>query len=152
MASKYLKTLYYVPIVPNIHIIFIFWYNFYFGYIHFIFFGYNFYFWVEICSKKFGNFRTKRSFAKSVPGCPGPRCAPASSSGISRRPRGSARACAPSGDYVTKFGATFYCTVQGCQIFLGPNIPNWEKYDKCRQTIPNGRKLYQMAIKYSKWS
>jgi hypothetical protein len=38
---------------------------------------------------------------------------------------------------------------QGCQIFLGPNIPNWEKYDKRPLTIPNGHKLYQMAIKYS---
>jgi hypothetical protein len=40
---------------------------------------------------------------------------------------------------------------QGCQIFLGPNIPNWEKYTKLPQTKPNGHKLYQMAIKYSKW-
>jgi hypothetical protein len=38
---------------------------------------------------------------------------------------------------------------QGCQIFLGPNIPNWEKYSKWTQTIPNGHKLYQMALKYS---
>jgi hypothetical protein len=32
---------------------------------------------------------------------------------------------------------------QGCQIFLGPNIPNWEKYNKRPQTIPNGHKIYQ---------
>jgi hypothetical protein len=36
---------------------------------------------------------------------------------------------------------------QGCQIFLGPNIPNWEKYTNWPQTIPTGHKLYQMAIK-----
>jgi hypothetical protein len=41
---------------------------------------------------------------------------------------------------------------QGCQIFLDPNIPNCGKYNKCPQTIPNGHKLHQMAIKYSKWS
>jgi hypothetical protein len=27
---------------------------------------------------------------------------------------------------------------QGCQIILGPNIPNLEKYNKWPQTIPNG--------------
>jgi hypothetical protein len=41
---------------------------------------------------------------------------------------------------------------QGCQIFLGPNIPKREKYNKWPQTIPNGHKVYQMAMKYSKWS
>jgi hypothetical protein len=30
---------------------------------------------------------------------------------------------------------------QGCKIFLGPNIPNWEKYTKLPQTIPNGHKF-----------
>jgi hypothetical protein len=30
----------------------------------------------------------------------------------------------------------------GCQIFLDPNIPNWEKCTKGPQTIPNGHKLY----------
>jgi hypothetical protein len=34
---------------------------------------------------------------------------------------------------------------QGCQIFLGPNIPKWENIcTKWPQTIPNGHKLYQM--------
>jgi hypothetical protein len=48
------------------------------------------------------------------------------------------------------------CFTQGCQIFLGPNIPK-------RKNIPNDHKLYQkaiyythklyqMAVKYSKWS
>jgi hypothetical protein len=46
----------------------------------------------------------------------------------------------------------FYYTTQGCQIFLGPNIPNWEKYNKLPQTIPNSHKLNQMDIKYFKWS
>jgi hypothetical protein len=31
-----------------------------------------------------------------------------------------------------------------CQIFLGPNIPNWEKYNKWPQTIPT-------AVNYTKW-
>jgi hypothetical protein len=43
-------------------------------------------------------------------------------------------------------------SLQGCQIFLGPSIPKWEKYSKSPQTIPNSHKLYQMAVKYSKWS
>jgi hypothetical protein len=47
---------------------------------------------------------------------------------------------------------TYQCTDQGCQIYLGSNIPNWEKYNMRPQTIPNGHKIYQMAIKYSKWS
>jgi hypothetical protein len=42
---------------------------------------------------------------------------------------------------------------QGCQIFLGPNIPNWENNtNEQKLGIPNGHKLYQMAMKYSKWS
>jgi hypothetical protein len=36
------------------------------------------------------------------------------------------------------------CSVHGCQIFLGPSIPKWEKYT-------NGHKLYQTAIHYAKW-
>jgi hypothetical protein len=39
---------------------------------------------------------------------------------------------------------------QGCQIFLGPNIPKCKKYTKWPQTIPKGHKLYQIALKYSK--
>jgi hypothetical protein len=42
--------------------------------------------------------------------------------------------------------------MQGCQIFIRTNIPKREKYNKWPQTIPNRHKLYQMAIKYSKWS
>jgi hypothetical protein len=42
--------------------------------------------------------------------------------------------------------------IQGCQIFLGPNIPNWKKYTKLPQTRPKGCKIYAMAVKYSKWS
>jgi hypothetical protein len=33
---------------------------------------------------------------------------------------------------------------QACQIFLGSNLPK-------RENIPNNNKLYQMAIKYTKW-
>jgi hypothetical protein len=33
---------------------------------------------------------------------------------------------------------------QGCQIFLGPSIPNWKN-------ITNGNRLYQTAINYTKW-
>jgi hypothetical protein len=43
---------------------------------------------------------------------------------------------------------------QGCQIFLGPNIPNWENYNKWRKNntkrpkiIPNGHKTFQMVSK-----
>jgi hypothetical protein len=40
---------------------------------------------------------------------------------------------------------------QGCQIYLGSNIPKWEIYTKLLyQTVPDGHKLYQIAIKYSK--
>jgi hypothetical protein len=46
---------------------------------------------------------------------------------------------------------------QGCQIYHGPNIPNWEIYNKRPQTIPKGHELYyinghtifQMVIKYT---
>jgi hypothetical protein len=31
------------------------------------------------------------------------------------------------------------------RFFLGPNTPNWEKYTKWPQTIPNERKLYQIT-------
>jgi hypothetical protein len=48
------------------------------------------------------------------------------------------------------------CLRQGCQIFLGPNIPKWEKYTKWQKTIHNDHKLYQkgsklfrMVIKYT---
>jgi hypothetical protein len=41
---------------------------------------------------------------------------------------------------------------QGCQIFLVPNIPKWEKYIKWPQTRPKGCKIDAMAVKYSKWS
>jgi hypothetical protein len=34
--------------------------------------------------------------------------------------------------------------LQGCQIYLGPNIPKWEK-------LPNDHKLYQTAINCTKW-
>jgi hypothetical protein len=34
---------------------------------------------------------------------------------------------------------------QGCQIFLGPNIPKRKKY------IPNDQKLYRKAVNYTKW-
>jgi hypothetical protein len=32
---------------------------------------------------------------------------------------------------------------QGCQIFLGQNVPKREKYKKRPQTTPNGHKIYQ---------
>jgi hypothetical protein len=38
---------------------------------------------------------------------------------------------------------------QGCQIFLGPNIPKREKYTKWLQNIPSGHYLYQMAVTIS---
>jgi hypothetical protein len=46
-----------------------------------------------------------------------------------------------------------FCPHQGCQIFLGPNIPKRKKYTKWPETIPKGhKKMYQMAVKYYKWS
>jgi hypothetical protein len=43
---------------------------------------------------------------------------------------------------------------QGCQICLGPNIPQRVKYAKCPQPIPNGHmcigKLFEMVIKCNK--
>jgi hypothetical protein len=37
-------------------------------------------------------------------------------------------------------------------MYHGPNTPKGEKYIKGLQTIPNGHKLYQIAVKYSKSS
>jgi hypothetical protein len=63
--------------------------------------------------------------------------------------------------------SAFCNTYHGCQNFLGPNIPKWEKiyptttnYTKLPYIIPNDHELYQtaihyvcqMAIKYSKLS
>jgi hypothetical protein len=43
--------------------------------------------------------------------------------------------------------------LQGCQIFLGPSIPKREKIpNEHKLGIPNGYKIYQKALKYSKWS
>jgi hypothetical protein len=39
---------------------------------------------------------------------------------------------------------------QGCQIFLGPNIPKRKKYTKWPQIMPNGHVLYQMIINHNK--
>jgi hypothetical protein len=36
---------------------------------------------------------------------------------------------------------------QGCQIFLGPKYQNGGKYTKLPQNIPNGHKLFPMAVK-----
>jgi hypothetical protein len=35
---------------------------------------------------------------------------------------------------------------QGCQIFIGPKYQNGEKYTKLSQNIPNGYKIFQMAV------
>jgi hypothetical protein len=40
---------------------------------------------------------------------------------------------------------------QGCQIFLGTWYQNWRKCTKLIQNEPNGHKLSQIFIKYSKW-
>jgi hypothetical protein len=47
-----------------------------------------------------------------------------------------------------KKGNFSYGHQQGCQIFLGTNIPKREKYTKLPQTIPNGSNIFQMVIKY----
>jgi hypothetical protein len=48
------------------------------------------------------------------------------------------------------------CAEQGCQIFLGPNMPKREKiyqmtthYTKRPYIIPNGRKIFQIVTKYN---
>jgi hypothetical protein len=43
--------------------------------------------------------------------------------------------------------SNFWRQEQGCQIFLGPSIPN-----NYLQTQPHGYKVYKIAVKYSKWS
>jgi hypothetical protein len=42
---------------------------------------------------------------------------------------------------------------QGCQIFICPTYQNGKKYAKMTTIIyiPNGNRIYQMAIKYTKW-
>jgi hypothetical protein len=36
---------------------------------------------------------------------------------------------------------------QGCQIFLGPKYQNGDKYTKLPQNIPNGHKIFPLAVK-----
>jgi hypothetical protein len=40
---------------------------------------------------------------------------------------------------------------QGCQIFLGTRYQNRKKCTKLIQNVPNGLKIFQIFIKYSKW-
>jgi hypothetical protein len=40
------------------------------------------------------------------------------------------------------------CSGQGCQIFIGPKYQSGEKYTKLPQNIPNGHKIFPMAVKY----
>jgi hypothetical protein len=42
----------------------------------------------------------------------------------------------------------FYLLIQGCQIFLGRNIPERKNYTTCIQNIPNGRKI----CRYTEWT
>jgi hypothetical protein len=56
----------------------------------------------------------------------------------------------PRQDFVQGSGLTgsrFFVHKPGLPDFLGPSIPN---YTKRPYIIPNGHKLYQMAIKYVK--
>jgi hypothetical protein len=39
---------------------------------------------------------------------------------------------------------------QGCQIFLATTYQNGNKYTKQPENVPNGHKLYQIAVKYTK--
>jgi hypothetical protein len=39
------------------------------------------------------------------------------------------------------------CEIQGCQIFLGTKYQNLEKYTTRPQNIPNGHKIFPMAVK-----
>jgi hypothetical protein len=36
---------------------------------------------------------------------------------------------------------------QGCQIFIGPKYQSGEEYTKLPQNIPNGLKIFPMAVK-----
>jgi hypothetical protein len=40
---------------------------------------------------------------------------------------------------------------QGCQIFLAAKYQNQKKYTKQPQNVPNGHKIYQLAINYTEW-
>jgi hypothetical protein len=40
---------------------------------------------------------------------------------------------------------------QGCQIFHCARDQNRKKCTKYTQNVPNGHKISQMSIKYSKW-
>jgi hypothetical protein len=41
----------------------------------------------------------------------------------------------------------------GLPDFCGYNIPKWEKIPNSQKIcIPNGHKIYQMAVKYTKWT
>jgi hypothetical protein len=49
-------------------------------------------------------------------------------------------------------GSAFHAgNEQGCQIFLVPKYQNGEKYTELPQNIPNGYKIFPMAIKYFQW-
>jgi hypothetical protein len=41
---------------------------------------------------------------------------------------------------------------QGCHIFLGTTYKNCKNMPKCLQNIPDGHKIYQMAVKETKCS
>jgi hypothetical protein len=45
------------------------------------------------------------------------------------------------------FCTAIFLFVQGCQIFLGPKYQNGEKYAKLPQNMPNGHKIFTMAVK-----
>jgi hypothetical protein len=51
----------------------------------------------------------------------------------------------PSGDCATMY------VDQGCQNFLGPKYQNRGKYTRLTKNIPNGHKIFPMAIKYFQW-
>jgi hypothetical protein len=44
----------------------------------------------------------------------------------------------------------YHCVYQGCNIFMGKTYQNGGKYAKLPLNIPNGRKIYQMAVQVSK--
>jgi hypothetical protein len=45
----------------------------------------------------------------------------------------------------------FSAVSAGLPDFSRDKIPKWEKCAKQQTNIPNGHKIYQMAIKYTKW-
>jgi hypothetical protein len=54
---------------------------------------------------------------------------------------------APRGEVKNRPSGLQRPSEQGCHIFLGPKYQYREKYTKLPQNIPNGHKIFPMAVK-----